>query len=77
MCANRPITNSAINLDFEPQRKPRLPLRLRIAGWILSRLELIHREWKGFYRTWYGFGLVWLNVGLWTLAAAARIGGAS
>ena len=70
------IVLSAAALDWEPPAKKLLPLHLRIAGWILSRAEAIHRELKALYKTWYGFTLVWLNVGLWTLAAATRIGGA-
>ena len=73
MCSNRPLVYSAAALDWEPPAKPVLPLRLRVAGFLLSRAEFVHREFRGFYRTWYGFGLVWLNVGLWSMVAFTRI----
>ena len=63
---------TAASLDWEP-RPPRLPLRLRIAGWFLSRAEFVHRELKALYRTWYGFLLVWLNIALWAMAAVMSL----
>lgn len=51
----------------------RLPLRLRVAGFLLSRAEFVHRELRDFYRTPLGFMLVWSNVVLWTTAIMERI----
>lgn len=51
----------------------RLPLRLRVAGFLLSRAEFVHRELRDFYRTPLGFMLVWSNVVLWTIAIMERI----
>ena len=51
----------------------RLPLRLRVAGFLLSRAEFVHRELRDFYRTPLGFMLVWSNVVLWTIAFMERI----
>ena len=52
---------------------PRLPLRFRVAGFILSRAEFVHRELRDLYRTPLGFLLVWMNVALWSLALLERV----
>lgn len=67
----------AVDCDYEPLRggrsADRLPLRLRVAGFLLSRAEFVHRELRDLYRTPLGFLLVWMNVALWSLALLERI----
>lgn len=52
---------------------PRLPLRFRVAGFLLSRAEFVHRELRDFYRTPLGFLLVWSNVVIWSFSLLERI----
>lgn len=52
---------------------PRLPLRFRVAGFLLSRAEFVHRELRDFYRTPLGFLLVWYNVVIWSFSLLERI----
>ncbi len=52
---------------------PKLPLRFRVAGFLLSRAEFVHRELRDFYRTPLGFLLVWMNVALWSFSLLERI----
>ena len=62
---------SAYSLDWEPM-PPRLPLWMRVVGWILSRAEFVHRAMRDLYRTRIGFALVWANVVLWSLNILSR-----
>jgi hypothetical protein len=51
---------------------PKLPLRLRVAGWLLSRAEFAHRGLRDVYRTPLGFLLVWTNVAFWSFLLLER-----
>ncbi len=62
---------TAAALDWEP-RPPRIPFWMRVYGWILSRLEFVHRALRDVYATRTGFVLVWLNVALWSLYFVTR-----
>ncbi len=37
---------------------PKLPLRFRVAGFLLSRAEFVHRELRDFYRTPLGSAML-------------------
>ena len=63
---------SAYSLDWEPL-PPRLPLWMRVYGWVLSRAEFVHRALRDLYRTRIGFVLVWANIVLWSLYLLAGV----
>jgi len=46
----------------------RLPFRYRVEGFVLSRIELFHRELRDFFRTRFGWALLWFTAGAWALA---------
>lgn len=48
-------------------RPSRLPAWMRVAGWLLSRVEFVHRGIRDNCRTPLGVALVWANVASWTL----------